>query len=336
MCVPSKPPLRAAARAPINVAFAKYWGKASVEHNVPAVPSISMTLQAPVTRTRVELLPGTTHVEARIDGRQVGGRPLERISRVIRRVGQMAGFARLGARVDSENEGPTAAGLASSASGFAALVLAVAEAAGLSLDRGRLSGLAREASASAARSFFGGFVELPAGLGPSEAPEARRLHGPEHWPSLRLVIAITESGPKQVGSTEGMERTRRTSPFYGAWLEQAPRLAERIRDALRRRDLEALGRATEVSTMTYFGCALAAEPPLLYWAPATLEALRTVRTLRSEGVGAWATMDAGPHVKVLCEAADVARITEALADTPGVRRLMVSGPGEGASIEGLG
>ncbi len=332
----SEPPLRAEARAPVNVAFAKYWGKASVERNVPAVPSISMTLLAPVTRTRVELLPGGAGVEARVDGEQLTGRPLERVSNVIRLIGTLAGFETLGARIDSENEGPTAAGLASSASGFAALVLAVAEAAGLRLGRGRLSALAREASASAARSMFGGFVELPAGKGPQDAPEARPLHGPEHWPSLRLVIALTEAGPKQVGSTEGMERTRHTSPFYGAWLERAPHLADRVREALRRRDLEALGSATEASTMAYFGCALAAEPPLLYWAPATLEALRTVRRLRAGGTGAWATMDAGPHVKVLCEADDARTVAEALAETPGVRRLLFGEPGPGASVEGLG
>ena len=88
--------------------------------------------------------------------------------------------------------------------------------------------------------------------------------------------------------------------------------------------------------MTYFGCALAAEPPLLYWAPATLEALRTVRRLRAGGTGAWATMDAGPHVKVLCEADDARTVAEALAETPGVRRSLIGRPGPGASVEGLG
>ncbi len=327
--------LEARARAQVNVALAKYWGKADLRRNVPAVPSVSMTVDALSTETHVVLLPGERRIEAWLDGRRLRGRELQRVERTVRRVAALAGLERVGARVHSRNHVPTAAGLASSASGFAALVAATATAARLRWGPRRLSGLAREASASAARSFFGGFAELPAGRPGAAPPTARSLLPPEHWPELRLLVALTEPGPKEVGSTEGMERTRRTSPYYAAWLREAPRIARHVRAALRARDLPALGRATERSTMAYLACALAADPPLRYWAPATLAALRTVERLRARGVAAWATSDAGPHLKVLCLAEDAPRVARALRRTEGVRSTLACRPGHGVRAERL-
>ncbi len=329
-------PGEARAHARVNVALAKYWGKADPRRNVPAVPSISMTVDGLGTETLVSLRPGAHRVEAWLDGRKLRGRELERVERTIRRITESAGLGPIGAHVRSHNTVPTAAGLASSASGFAALVAATAAAAGLRWGPRRLSGLAREASASAARSFFGGFVELPAGRPGAAPPTARPLLPSSHWPDLRLLVALTERGPKKVGSTDGMERTRRTSPYYTAWLREAPRLARRIRAALRARDLRALGEATERSTMAYLACALAADPPLRYWAPSTLSALRTVERLRERGLEAWATTDAGPHVKVLCLEPHTRRIARALRRTEGVEAVLVCRPGPGVHVEPLG
>jgi diphosphomevalonate decarboxylase len=194
-----------------------------------------------------------------------------------------------------------------------------------------LSALARASSASAARSIFGGFVELPAGERGQGDLCARPIAPAGHW-NVRLVIAVTERGPKKVGSTEGMERSRRTSPYYDAWIAGAPKWARQIKRAIKERDLDALGAAMERSTMAFHCCAMTSEPAILYWAPATLAALGTVRGMRERGVSAWATMDAGPHVKTLCTIGDAARVRQALDRTPGVTRTWIAKPGPAVEV----
>jgi diphosphomevalonate decarboxylase len=233
-----------------------------------------------------------------------------------------------GADVVSSNRFPTAAGLASSASGFAALALAASRAAGLDLSETELSRMARRASASAARSIFGGFSELPAGKPGNDRLAAKSIASASHW-DVRIVVALATKERKSVGSTEGMERSRRTSPYYDAWIAVAPKLAGVVRRAIRARDLERLGRAMEQSTLAFHACAIASDPGIVYWRPTTIALLDAVRTLRDAGVSAWATMDAGPHVKVLCAARDAARVRRTVARVDGVVGTIVCKPGPG-------
>ena len=320
---------RAVARS--NIALAKYWGKSDARLNLPAVPSISMTLDRLVTRTRVRFDGTLRGDRVSLDGRTATETERRRIVELLDRVRHRAGLD-LPARVESKNAFPTAAGLASSASGFAALAAAASAAAGLSHRPRDLSRLARRSSASAARSIYGGFVELPAGRPGDDGLAARALHDETHW-DVRLVVALTALGAKEVGSTDGMERTRRSSPYYEPWLEAAPPLAKRIRQALARRDLPRLGAAMEQSTLAFHACALAADPWILYLRPATVAALRTVRRLREErGIPVYATMDAGPHVKALCEAHHAERVRRALRRTEGVLRTVVAAPGPGVEV----
>lgn len=320
----------ASARACANIALAKYWGKADAKRNVPAVPSISLTLDQLVTETRVRFDPALPSDVVRLDGRRATAAEAERVVTMLDRVRRESQL-RLSAHVTSHNHFPTAAGLASSASGFAALAAASSAAAGLRLNARRLSALARASSASAARSIYGGFVELPAGSRGDVDLAARQIAPPEHW-NLRLVVALTELGEKKVGSTEGMERSRKTSPYYQAWLDQAPKWSRKIKRAIKERDLDTLGSAMEQSTLAFHCCAITSDPPILYWAPATLAALATVRGLRERGVPAWATMDAGPHVKVLCEVGAATRVRQALDRTPGVTRTWVAKPGPDVEV----
>jgi diphosphomevalonate decarboxylase len=322
--------MEASARACANIALAKYWGKADVKLNVPAVPSISLTLDQLVTETRVRFDPALRADVVRLDGRRGEGQETARVVAVLDRVRREAGL-HVSAEVVSHNYFPTAAGLASSASGFAALAAAAWAAAGLRHNTRRLSAVARAASASAARSIYGGFVELPAGRPGDSELAARQIAPPEHW-SVRLIVALTEPGAKKVGSTEGMERSRRTSPYYQAWLSHAPTWSRAIKRAIKIRDLDMLGAAMEHSTLAFHCCAMTADPPILYWAPATLAALATVRGLRERGVSAWATMDAGPHVKSLCHVSDAARVRQALDRTPGVTRTWTAKPGPDVEV----
>jgi diphosphomevalonate decarboxylase len=324
------PPTEASARACANIALAKYWGKADVKRNVPAVPSISLTLDQLVTETRVRFDASLPSDVVRLDGRRASAAEAERVVTMLDRV-RRESRVRSNAHVSSHNHFPTAAGLASSASGFAALAAAASAAAGLRFNARRLSALARGSSASAARSVYGGFVELPAGSRGDAELAARPIAPSEHW-NVRLVVALTETGKKKVGSTEGMERSRKTSPYYQAWLDQAPRWARKIKRAIKDRDLDVLGAAMEQSTLAFHCCAITSDPPILYWAPATLAALATVRGLRERGLSVWATMDAGPHVKVLCEIGDATRVRQALDRTRGVTRTWVAKPGPGVEV----
>jgi len=319
------------ARACANIALAKYWGKSDVEHNLPAVPSVSLTLDGLVTRTEVALSDALEADRVLLDGRLASDAERRRVVKMLDRVRARSGDSRHAA-VTSQNHFPTAAGLASSASGFAALAGAALRAYGVDATPGEVSALARAASASAARSVYEGFVELPAGAPGDAALAARPLQPAAHW-DVRLVVCVTGEGKKAVGSTDGMELSRRTSPFYAAWVEAAPALAERVVDAIARRDLHAVGEAMEQSTMAFHGCALASSPSVVYLAPATLAVLSEVRALRDAGLAAYATMDAGPNVKVLCLAADEAEVARRLRAVPGVLRTLGCAPGPGLEVE---
>lgn len=323
--------MEASARACANIALAKYWGKADVKRNVPAVPSISLTLDQLVTETRVRFDTALKSDVVRLDGRRATAAEAQRVISMLDRVRREAQM-RLRAHVTSHNHFPTAAGLASSASGFAALAAAASAAAGLRFNARRLSALARASSASAARSIYGGFVELPAGSRGDADLAARPIAPVGHW-NLRLIVAATEPGQKKVGSTEGMERSRKTSPYYEAWLNQAPRWSRKIKRAIKERDLDTLGATMEQSTLAFHCCAITSDPPILYWAPATLAALATVRELRERGVSVWATMDAGPHVKVLCGVGNATRVRQALDRTSGVTRTWVAKAGPGVEVK---
>jgi diphosphomevalonate decarboxylase len=316
----------ATAVAHANIALAKYWGKADERENLPAVPSLSLTLAGLSTRTRVEVDSTLSDDEVVLDGATASGRARERVLGVLDELRRLRG-ERLFARVVSANDFPTASGLASSASGFAALALAGASAFDLELDAEAVSALARRASASAARSVFGGYVALGAG-----ARSAERVLAGNAFP-LRMVVALTTSVPKSVGSTEGMLRTAATSPYYRAWLESAPRVYETVRDAVLARDFAALGPAVEQSALMMHASMLAGDPALVYFNAASLAAMDTVRRLRSHGTQAFYTMDAGPHVKVLAEPENAERVAEALRATAGVERVVVCSPGPDAKLE---
>jgi len=320
--------MKAKARACANIALAKYWGKSDVGLNLPAVPSISMTLDGLVTETEVRFDEALDRDEVHLDGRLATPAESKRVVDMLDRV-RAAAKLEAGAYVASKNRFPTAAGLASSASGFAALAAAATRAAGLDWSEKKLSALARQSSASAARSIFGGYVELPAGKPGNARLAAKQLAPASHW-DLRIVVAVAAKGPKKVGSTEGMERSRKTSPFYDEWVAAAPRITRRIRKALKEKDLDRLGAAMEQSTLCFHGAAMTATPPIVYWQPPTLAALHEVRRLRDErSISVWATMDAGPHVKALCHADDAAKVRRALARCEGVLKTMVTKPGPG-------
>ena len=319
--------------AGINIALVKYWGKVDSQQNLPAVGSVSLTLSEPGTTTIVRFDPALDEDVFELDG-VTSVDP--RVSALLDGVRQAASSTRR-ASVQSVNTVPTAAGLASSASGFAALGLAAWRAAqlpvhgpgsGFDLSPNanfdpRLLDLVRRGSGSAPRSLLGGFARREAGTG---ALSAVRPDG--EW-DLRLVIGLTVAGPKPWSSRDGMDLSKETSPYFDAWVASHPADLDAACDAIGRRDLRALGEVMEHSTLKMHACMLATRPPLRYWASATLAALDVIDALRRDGILVYATMDAGPHVKALCAAVDADRVREALS--PVCRQVLVcqAGPGAG-------
>ena len=164
-----------------------------------------------------------------------------------------------------------------------------------------------------------------------EALAAEPVALSSHW-DLRVIVAVTHEGPKAIGSTDGMLHTVRTSPYFPAWVDEAPKLFARIRDALLARDLPTLGEAVEQSALMMHASSIASAPAVLYWNAATIDAIAAVRALRASGIAAYATIDAGPHVKVLTTSRDEAAVDAALQHVPSVLRTIRTTPGEGARL----
>ncbi|MCB9729223.1 MAG: diphosphomevalonate decarboxylase [Deltaproteobacteria bacterium] len=316
------------ARAGVNIALVKYWGKAPArgpeDLNLPAVPSLSLTLDGLTTETTVRFAPELPNDRIVLDGRELDPAALGRARPVLDRVRALGDLASP-FDVVSTNHVPTGAGLASSASGMAALAAATARLAGLELSPGQLSAVARLGSGSASRSIFGGFAAW-------EGPEARAVAPPSHW-DVRLVVAVVDAGPKDTSSRDAMGRTARTSPYHAGWVSQARGLFDEGLAAVLARDLPALAEVMELSTLRMHAAAMAARPPVLYWRSASLAALEALRALGVQGLVSGWTMDAGPNVKALVHAADAERVRGALAEVAGVQRVLVCAPGPGVSTE---
>jgi diphosphomevalonate decarboxylase len=321
---------RAAARALANVALVKYFGKRDPALNLPAAGSLSVALEPLETITSVEF-----DDQLGRDAVALGGSPADpafaaRVSAFLDLVRTLADCT-AAARVATQNGFPTGAGLASSASGFAALALAATRALGLDLDGPALSALARRGSGSAARSIPGGFAAWDAGTRADGADSfAREIAGPQDL-ELRIVVGVTDPAPKALGSTAAMERTRATSPYYAAWIDAARGDLVDALAAVAARDLERLGEIAERSALAMHGAALAARPGIAFWNGATIDALHCVRALRTRGRLAFFTCDAGPQPKALCAAADEEAVAAAFAELPGVRAVIRCRPGGGAA-----
>jgi diphosphomevalonate decarboxylase len=316
--------MRADAIAQPNIALIKYWGKRDTVRNIPAVGSISLTLETLWTKMSVELREGAGTDELVVNTSKSSAMQ----KRVSNCLDQLLGPARPRADVASESNFPIAAGLASSSSAFAALVLAASRAARLPADTLSLARLAGASSGSAARSFFEGIVELGAR---DDEIDVSCICTAEAWP-LCIVIAVTDAGPKAVGSGAAMILSAATSPFYDSWIARQDRDLETAREAVAARDFEKLASVSEHNCLKMHSVMWTSRPPVVYWNEATVNAMLAVRELQRNGVPVFFTIDAGPQVKAVClpEACDT--VEAALAATKGVGRVIVSGLGSGARL----
>lgn len=288
-----------------NIALIKYWGKRDTALNLPAVPSLSVTLAPYRTLTTVVWDAGGPEDDIWLNGTRLVGGPADRVSRFLDRIVE---GDRPRVRVESENSFPTAAGLASSSSAFAALALAATAAAGIDATPTERSRLARQGSGSACRSIWGGWVRWDRG----ERDDGSDSHGVpvagrDHW-DVVVVVALVGETAKAVGSTQGMVRTTATSPLFPGFVASAQEDVDVAQAAVLARDLDTLGARMEHSTYKMHATMMSAQPSIRYMRPKTVAVLEAVEQLRGDGVAAWSTMDAGPNVKVLCRAEDAARV----------------------------
>lgn len=323
--------MKATARAHANIALIKYWGKRDRKLNLPAAGSISITLEALSTVTRVEFLQGLKKDRFILNGESTPVTQTERVTRFLDLIREQSGTG-LCAQVTSKNNFPTGAGLASSASAFAGLALAGSRAAGLALSFPQLSELARKGSGSAARSVFGGFVEMQAGVRKDGTDAIARQIAPETYWDLRVLIAITSDTPKKTGSTEGMLHTEKTSPYFREWVRSSVSDLKEMQKAISIKDLSKLGELSEYNCLKMHALMLSARPGLIYWNENTLALIHLVRELRNTGTEAYFTIDAGPQVKVLCEPENVPAVKNALENSRQVLRIIETGLGGGAVL----
>ena len=316
--------MRATARAQPNIALVKYWGKREAQRNLPAVGSISITLSGLYTQMCVEIDAALVDDVLIVNGREAP----DMLPRVRRCLDNVAGANRARLRVISECNFPIAAGLASSAAAFAALVVAADKALGMSRNTAALASLAGRASGSAARSLLGGFVEL---VNRDDDIAVSRLLAAEEWP-LEVVVATTTAGPKPVSSGEAMEISRKTSPFFNRWIEQQPADLDAARAAIANKDFPSLAAVAEHNCLKMHSVMWGSRPPIVYWNAATLACMQTIRELQAQGVQVFFTIDAGPQVKAVCLPGAAVRVQEAFAATTGVSDVMVSGLGDGARL----
>jgi len=287
-----------AAYAPANIALCKYWGKRDIELNLPVTGSLSVSLGDMGTHTQISI--------SDRDSLILDGTPMPADHKINARLFSFLDHFRTAANlyfaVESNSTVPIGAGLASSASGFAATVLALKELFQWELSNEKLSVLARMGSGSASRSVYNGFVEWHAGVeddGLDSVAESLNIQ----WPEFRIAVLTVSDAPKKIGSTEAMNRTVGESVLYESWPKKTAHDLPIIRQALYDKDISALGAQAESNALSMHATMLGCIPPVCYFEPETIDALQKIWALRKDGVEVYATMDAGPNVKLIFESA---------------------------------
>lgn len=309
------------ARAHTNIALIKYWGKKDKSLFLPMNSSLSLTLDAFYTDTKVTFDDTLTTDIFYLNGVQQDATKITAFLDLFRAHMPTPQYA----KVDSYNFVPTAAGLASSASAFAALAGAANQASGLNLDTTTLSTYARRGSGSATRSLYGGFVQWE--MGTCNEDSIAIPIDDASW-DIGMVIIVVSAKEKSISSRAGMEQTVNTSPFYDSWVSSAKVDLANIKTAIANKDFQTLGEITEFNGMKMHGTMLGTNPPICYFEPDSITAQQQVRHLRDLGIPAYMTMDAGPNVKILCRASDMNRIRDILLNTFDAERIILSHPGQ--------
>lgn len=321
--------MQSTAKAHTNIALIKYWGKRNETLILPTNNSLSLTLDGFYTKTTVTFKDELTEDIFILDDEIISGEQYRRVTVFLDLIRTYAGKSGLYAEINSINEVPTAAGFASSASGFAALAAAATKALGLTLTDQELSMLTRQGSGSACRSIYGGFAEWQKGKREDGIDSyAVPIAPQDHW-DIRVAAVVLDAKMKKVSSREGMKRTVDTSTFFKGWVDRIPHDLNLIKEGIEERDFEKVGQVAEANCLKMHATTLGAVPPFTYWHDTTMTVMQTVQAMRENGIPAYFTIDAGPNVKVLYLPENEEKIQETLRNVPGVTDVILSRSGQG-------
>jgi len=319
---------QATARACSNIAFIKYWGNQDEAIKVPVNSSISMNLDGIYTETSVRWDDTLTSDELVLNGEATTGQALNRVTEhlsFIRNRLNIKSFA----SVKSVNNFPMGAGIASSASSFAALTVAAVKATGADVSERVLTSIARLGSGSASRSIPSGFVIWHQGNS-HETSYAESFATPDYW-DLVDVIAIISGEHKAVGSRQG-HTSANTSDLQNARVSGAGERLKICQNAILSRDFVTFADVVEYDSNLMHAVMMTSRPPLFYWLPTTLTVMDGVRHWRANGVNVCYTLDAGPNVHCICLRADAEKVANNLREIQGVKDVRVAGVGGGAHL----
>ncbi|PWI46999.1 diphosphomevalonate decarboxylase [Candidatus Heimdallarchaeota archaeon B3_Heim] len=324
--------MKTTAIANSNIALVKYWGKRNSDLILPYNSSVSMTLNNLNTKTTVEFNKTLSEYEVTINRKVVKGEELARVANHLELL-QKSSPHKIFAKVMSESNFPKKAGLASSASGFAALTLTGTKALGQDFTVKDLSILARRGSGSASRSILGGFVEWTKGsMSDGSDSYALQIEKEAHWPELSMIVTIISSEEKKVSSRAGMSQTVKNSPFYSAWLDTIESDVEKMKQAISEKDFIQLGKIAELNAIKMHATMQTTTPPIIYWEAGSLSIMKEVLKLREEGIECYFTMDAGPQVKILCQQKDIETIKSRVTEINLVKDIIICHPGKEARL----
>lgn len=319
--------MKATAVAPSNIAFIKYWGRKDEVLRLPENGSISMNLSNLLTTTTVEFDSGFKEDEIIINNQKeknAGSRAIKHLDR-IRKIAKI----NLKAKVVTDNNFPTGTGLSSSASGFAALAVAGAKAAGLNLSKKELSILARQGSGSACRSIPDGFVEWLDGKH-SDTSYGVSLHSYGYWDIVDVVVVVSKN-KKEVSTTEG-QKTAGSSPFFPIRLKRINEKINLIKKYMKEKNFSAFGELIEAEALELHAIMLTSSPSLIYWLPGTLKVMHAVKRWRQEGLEVYFTVNTGQDIHLICQKKDVKTIVKKAQDLSDVTKTIINYPSKGAHL----
>lgn len=319
--------MKASAVAPSNIAFIKYWGRKDEALRLPENGSISMNLSNLLTTTTVEFNPEFKKDEIIINDKKEENEG----SRAIKHLDRIRKLAKINhkAKVVTRNNFPTGTGLSSSASGFAALTVAGAKAAGLNLSEKELSILARQGSGSACRSIPNGFVEWLDG-DMSETSYGVSLYNEKYW-DIVDVVAVVSKNKKEVSTTEG-QKLASSSPFFPVRLSRIKDKIKLIKKYMKEKNFSLFGELLEAEALELHAIMLTSNPSLIYLLPGSLRIMHMVKKWRQEGIQVYFTVNTGQDIHLICQKKDIDKVVEKTKEVSDVQRVIVNESSKGAHL----
>lgn len=312
------------ATAPVNIATLKYWGKRDIPLNLPTNSSISITLSMDDLRTKTTVVVNTAaNAEGQEEDQLIINNEKQQIShrtkiclsqlRALRteieyQDNKATKLAKSPLLIVSENNFPTAAGLASSAAGFAAMVTAVNDLYQLNLNMGELSKMARLGSGSACRSLFGGFVAWEMGNRmDGDDSKAVQILSETQWDDIKALILVVNEAKKDTPSTVGMQITCNTSTLFRYRVDTVvPKRFIEMKETILNKDFHEFAELTMMDSNNFHATCMDSFPPIYYMNDTSKRIIKLchmINEFAGTNIVAY-TFDAGPNAVLYYQAKD--------------------------------